>query len=186
MKKIFNKNNTGFTLIELLVVVSIIAILAAIILTNLSASRSQVSKTTYTEGMRQFSTLLELEYSEQNTYAGLSTFPYNSSGTGALPSFVNTTANCDTIYGPSSGKTSQYIPKALDLCKQIVNSSTGNSRFEIVTSALGTAYASSYTNNDKYSIQGFIDGTTLYCFGSSGKSLPSTNNYNGLGCKRNP
>lgn len=169
----FFKNNKGFTLIELLVVVAIIGVLSSVVLVSLKSAKDKVRLTQYKEGMNQFSKLLELEYLEKGSYSGLNTQ--------SVTNWIASAADCDTDFGPSSGRTSQYLSNALALCKQIANASSGIYRLEIYSSG------GAYTNPDKYSIDGWFDGASLYCFGSSGKSLPAgVGAYAELGCHGNP
>ena len=145
----YKRKSSGFTLIELLVVVAVIGLLASVIMGSLNSARKKARVTKYVQGLTEFSKLMELEYSDTGSYAQL-----YSGG------WIASTADCDTVYGPSSGKTTAYLANANAICKSIIGATNSNPYLFYV-----------YYNADKYSLQGWHDGELLYCVGSTGKSF---------------
>jgi prepilin-type N-terminal cleavage/methylation domain-containing protein len=86
--KIKNQNR-GFTLIELLVVISIIAILAAIILINLSAGRAKARDARRMSDLDSLSKAVEMYQDEKQSY------PVNTTS-GGITSATWTTSNFGT------------------------------------------------------------------------------------------
>jgi prepilin-type N-terminal cleavage/methylation domain-containing protein len=64
------KSNKAFTLIELLVVIAIIAILAAIVLVNMSGAQDRAKDARITSDMNQIRSDAQTFYSAQSTYTG--------------------------------------------------------------------------------------------------------------------
>src|SRR4051812_20905468 len=70
-----HKKNKGFTLIELLMVVSIIALLSAIILTNLNATKNKAREASRKTALKQLQIALELYRTQYGYYPSSGTYP---------------------------------------------------------------------------------------------------------------
>lgn len=163
--------NKGFTLIELLVVIAVIGILAAVILGSLGSARSKAKDKAIIQGVKQFQILLNLEYNEKGTYAGLQ-------GDAWIP----LTKTCANIVFSSAN----YAVKARAICSNIISNITntsssgytGNAYFYTGTTA--TAYSK------EYSIMALLSDGTYFCVGSGGTSIGTYGPWNTPGCFYTP
>ena len=117
------QRQAGFTLIELLVVISIIALLSSIILAALATARGKSKDAAIKELAHQMQTVYALEYSKNNSYAGLKINTNNSvlgqySCTGSISCSITSSAGCSSFYnnGTNSGTT-----EAEKICLDIFN-----------------------------------------------------------------
>ncbi len=159
----------GFTLIELLVVVVIISILSSVIISNISSARKKSKDASIKVQVKQFETLLALEYSETGSYAGLQ----------PAGAWIPASYTCSTV--PFSGN---YAVKAREICSNILALSgnwysTGNYR---------VLFGNSVSAITKYSILVNLNySNNFLCLGSSGISTTeSTGAYDDIGCYNNP
>jgi prepilin-type N-terminal cleavage/methylation domain-containing protein len=65
------KNKKGFTLVELLTVISIIGLLSSVVYSSLQSSKLKAKDAAVRAGVRELAKLMELEYSDTGSYAGL-------------------------------------------------------------------------------------------------------------------
>ena len=66
--KIRKSNQKGFTLVELMIVVAIIGILAAIAIPQFSAYRQRAFNSAATSDLRNFKTVMETDFADNQTY----------------------------------------------------------------------------------------------------------------------
>lgn len=171
--------NQGFTLLELLVVVAIIGLLTSIIVASLDSSRTKAKDSLIMSELRQFETLLGLEYSESKNYAKLQT-------TGG--SFVTSNSGCDTAF-PAPPTGSIYYAKAREICKVVIFNSphyTDGTSWGFIAD---TVTNMGVPQDDKYSIMATINDSppgigTYFCIGMSGTSTGTS--FGGKGCWSNP
>ena len=81
MKKLV-KLSKGFTLVELLIVVSIIGILASMIITNVTSSRSKADDAKRKSDLNQLKTAMQLYYGDNQGYPGGAGSSINACGDG--------------------------------------------------------------------------------------------------------
>ena len=164
------KQNKGFTLIELLVVISIISLLSSVVLSSLNGARNKAKLSKFIQQIEQFTIVMELEYSNTGTYAGLNSY-ISGPANGA---WLATAAECDMEYGPGSGRTSTLLANTDSICKSIV--ATSNDTYSLMV----------WGNSSHYSVQGWFNpNQLLYCMGSRGKTLGVPYDgtvYNNIGC----
>ena len=162
------QRQAGFTLIELLVVISIIALLSSIILAALSTARGKSKDAAIKELAHQMQTVYALEYSKNNSYAGLKV--------GNLPLYCSTSAVayscqltspglCTTFYG--SGSEGEKV------CLDVFNK--GGTYFDI-----GTSVVSGTSDNFNTTYAVFIPyasnpNSNGRCLGSGGSASDQTN-----------
>jgi prepilin-type N-terminal cleavage/methylation domain-containing protein len=84
----------GFTLIELLVAISIIGILAALIISNLSDARARARDSSRKSNLRELKTALRLYYNDNQTYPA----SLVSDANGDLMPDAFASADTETIY----------------------------------------------------------------------------------------
>ena len=70
MKRYFSKKNSGFTLVELLIVVIILAVLAAIVVPQFSASTSDARAAALQSNLANIRSAIEFYYQEHGEYPG--------------------------------------------------------------------------------------------------------------------
>lgn len=173
----------GFTLIELLVVISIIGLLASVVFASLNGARIKAKQAALKTELRQFETLMELEYADKGSYAGLSSQSPHGWANDPTHTYAGT---CDQMY-PLGSSASAYISQANALCKKILDISKGGSYALYVV-----GYSTSFSAESWFGPDGL-----LYCVGKSGKTFgkawgdgppsPDTNVvYNNVGCSSNP
>lgn len=164
MKK---SHHRGFTLIELLVVIAIIGLLSSVVLASLNTARNKAKDAAIREGVRQYSTLMALEYSETGVYTGLQP-----------QTWVSTAAGCNAL-----ALTGNYAANAKAICVNIVANSTGG---------LGMYLGNSADNVNKFAIMAYLPGKgTMYCRGSGGGSSDTepangSGGWAAVGCYSNP
>ncbi|MEA2701863.1 MAG: ral secretion pathway protein [Candidatus Parcubacteria bacterium] len=156
----------GFTLIELLVVVAIIGLLSSIVLASLNAARIKGRNSAVQQEMRQFATLLELEFDDTKSYNGLKW------------TWMYTPADCTNAFSSAS----RYVANARSICANIVS----NSRALSIQSPQSNPTAQMVT----YSIMVMLkDSDIYYCRGSNGASswnVPISGPTNNPGCYNDP
>jgi len=154
----------GFTLIELLVVIAIIGVLSSVVLASLNTARTKARDAAVKTGVRQFATLMQLEYSDTGSYAALQGYGWDY-----------TAANCNDSF---SGN---YAVNARQICANIVENA-------------GAMYVGTNINNSTmFSIFAPLPGSAAqgyyYCIGSSGAVSVNGTGNNGWvspGCHANP
>jgi len=175
-------NNKGFTLIELLVVISIIGFLSSVVLASLSTARLKARDSLIISEVLQLRTLLESEYSENNSYANLQT-------NGTTQWWLNTVAQCN------AGFRGNYHNQAAAICINIVNNSDGAGWWGDFRLHLGveTSTPANNTHDKNYSIMVWLPGKkAYYCIGSSGQTSNTTDGspanwpWGQPGCWQNP
>ena len=163
----------GFTLIELLVVIAIIGLLASIIMGSIISSKNKSRDAEVKQQAIQLRTLIELNYSDYNSYSLLQ--PY---------SWFQSIADCSALIPPGI-----HAAKAADICANLYKLN-GNS----VNNWLGPNYflflGNNVSNSNRYSIATFLPGKgRFYCLGSGGRSSDttgSTDTWINGGCMNNP
>jgi prepilin-type N-terminal cleavage/methylation domain-containing protein len=147
------KNNRGFTLIELLVVVAIISLLSSIVFASLNSARKRTKDTALRQGVREFETLLHMEYNDTGSYANLQ------------PGNWAPSASCDYLFPSANGA---YATQARAICKNILtNAPSSAGAYQFV------AYNRPYNVTwQKYSIMVTLNESPYlyFCVGSSGVS----------------
>jgi len=165
----------GFTLIELLVVIAIIGLLSSIVLASLSEARNKARIVALKQELVQFRTLMELEFSDKGTYAGLT----SQNGWANDPTHA-AAGTCDQMY-PLGSTASTRIPQANALCKSILKISSGGT-YALYVVADGSTYSAE---------SWFGPNSLLYCVGTSGVTYgkpwgsDGVAVYNNVGCSNN-
>lgn len=149
----------GFTLIELLVVIAIIGVLSSVVLASLNTARTRARDAAVKTGVRQLMTLMQLEYSDNSSFANL------QSG------WDYTAANCNDSFAGT------YATNARQICTNIVENGgaiyTGNN----------------VSLSSSFSIMAMLPTTSRYfCVGSSGgvSSTETGSTWGSAGCYANP
>jgi len=155
----------GFTLIELLVVIAIIGVLASVVLASLNSARDKARDATIKQQVRQFATLMALEYNDNSSYNNLN------------KGWAGTSATCE-----SRNYEGNYAAKALEICNGII-ALTPNGANQFYTGA-----ATSVSRD--FSIMALLS-SGWFCIGSSGATYegpanPGGGNWTGSGCFANP
>ncbi len=169
------RNTQGFTLIELMVVISIIGMLSSIVLASLVKARQSGLDGKIIQQVHQMRNQLELEYSENNSFAALLPFTW-----------VSTQANCNLLYSGT------YAAKAREICGAIVTSSASNFACSTCYFYMGVDTASGFTASNNFSIMAYLPGSgVMYCVGNSGRTSKVTAaqfsiNWPQPGCWGNP
>lgn len=151
----------GFTLIELLVVISIIGLLSSVVLSSLQTARLKSRDTAIKAQVRQFVTLMNLNFNETGSYAQL------QSG------WDYTAADCS---GSFSGA---HMAKARELCTAIVEDNGG----------AGLHTGNNVSTATRFSVMAQLASQALWvCAGSSGGYTDTqvTGGWTGTGCFANP
>lgn len=159
-----NTRSRGFTLIELLVVIAIIGVLSSVVLASLNTARTRAKDAAVKTGVRQFVTLLQLEYTDTGSYAGLQGYGWDY-----------TAANCNDSF------TGTYATNARQICTNIVENA-------------GAMYSgTNIDNHTLFSVFAPLPGSATqgyyFCMGSSGAvSVSGTpgNGWTSPGCHANP
>jgi len=154
----------GFTLIELLVVIAIIGVLSSVVLASLNTARTRARDAAVKAGIRQFATLLQLEYSDSGTFSALQGYGWDY-----------TVADCNNSFSGT------YAANARGICANIVSNA-------------GAMYAGTSINNaTTFSVFAPLPGSAAqgyyFCMGSSGAvSVNGTgaNGWTSPGCHANP
>lgn len=149
----------GFTLIELLVVIAIIGVLSSVVLASLNSARQRARDAAVKTGVRELSTLMQLEYNDTGSFANLqSGWDYNAT-------------DCNNSFAGS------YATNARQICTSVV--SNGGAMYTGNNTNLST----------HFSIMGLLPGAgRYYCRGSSGGTSDTETGSNWLsaGCYANP
>lgn len=153
----------GFTLIELLVVIAIIGVLSSVVLASLNSARTRARDAAIKTGIKQFVTLLQLEYSDTGSYTAL------QSG------WDYTAAECNNSFSGT------YAANARQICTNIVSNS----------GAIYTG--TNINNATMFSVFAPLPGSAAqgyyFCMGSSGAVTSVGTPSNGWvtpGCHANP
>ena len=158
----------GFTLIELLVVIAIIGILSSVVLASLNTARERARTAAIKSQALEFKKLMELEYLDTGSYAGLNRG-------------WATAASCASE--PYSGA---YAQKAIEICSSLgnlVSNPSGNGHMHIgVNTSLG------FSSSNDYSIMVRLPNNRYFCVGSSGGVSDTTTggSWSEDGCYGNP
>lgn len=99
-----SQNKRGFTLIELLVVISIIGLLSSVVLTSLNQARTKARVVALKQELIQFRTLMELEFLDKGSYAGL----VSQSGWANDPTHASA-GTCDQVHPRTYRKQMLYV-----------------------------------------------------------------------------
>jgi type IV pilus assembly protein PilA len=164
----FSNKAKGFTLIELLVVVAIIGVMSSIVMSSLNSARKKSNDAALKTQVKQFQTLLNLEYSETGSYSALQPNQWFPSG-----------GSCSSYF------TGNYAVKAQEVCQKMLDLSGNwfNSGSNLYRVYIGNTTSTS----SRYSITAQMNSTnTAFCVGSSGISSTDTGGWNSLGCLLNP
>lgn len=156
--------NRGFTLIELLVVIAIIGVLSSVVLASLNTARTRAKDAAVKTGVRQFVTLLQLEYTDTGSYEALQGYSWDY-----------TAANCNDSF------TGTYAANARQICTNIVENA-------------GAMYSGTNIDNRiMFSVFAPLPGSAAqgyyFCMGSSGAISVNGTGANGWmspGCHANP
>ena len=156
----------GFTLIELLVVIAIIGILSSVVPASLNSARVKARDTTIKQQVREYATMLELEWTEIGSLQNHQTGWIGNSGV--------SNPNCaDEVYNGTFG------PKFREFCVGILNLSN-------VTSP-NMLYVGSAMGGTTFSVMARLNNGSWFCRGSSGRVYEGpSNGWTGSGCYANP
>ncbi len=161
--KLHRPHNSGFTLIELLVVISIIALLAVIIITNVSAARRKAINASKTQLVRQYINAFELYRSN------------NADGYPDVPAVIVTPGSTYLCLGANNPNLKCYgdaVDQNADLNAQINPYIPGPpaSVDPLIAGDVdlrGILYTCNARSSDnkctQYALQWFIDGTNSTC-----------------------
>jgi prepilin-type N-terminal cleavage/methylation domain-containing protein len=174
--KILKQNQKGFTLIELLVVVSIISFLSSMVFASLNNARIKARDTAIKSAVKQYETLLNLEFNETGSFATLQ-----------KNYWVASSYSCSNY--PFGGN---YASRAIEICNTIRNNITpsstsgyNNSRFFHTGTTSGVSDPTNVYKRE-YSIMALLSDGTYFCAGSGGNSIGTYGVWNTAGCFYNP
>ena len=159
----------GFTLLELLVVIAIIGILSSVVIISLNSARKKSKDAALITQVKQFQSLLNLEFSDNQSYTNLQ------------PDTLFPDTPCNSSFAGN------YAVQARSVCNEIVSLSGS---WGMWTSPY-LFYAGNIGNlPDKYSLMVPLNSKDrLYCLGNSGVSDTEDGDggvYDAVGCYDNP
>jgi len=181
------KLSKGFTLIELLVVISIIGLLSSVVMASVNTARGNAVDSKLIQQARQISILLELENSENNTYANL-----NIGGWRGPVNILNNPRLCDDTSLDYGGN---YGAQVTNICKDIVvTSQTIRPNSAGLAMWIGGKDLNPGQDLKKYSIKIYLPGESkkanadrYYCLGSNGRSsFGISATWSSPGCFQDP